>query len=484
MSVFRSGLLNRMTDKKRDQLARFQREEGGSMVVFTLFLLTLMLVVGGMAVDFMRFESRRSLMQGALDGAVLAAADLDQSLTPAAVVQDHLAKSEVGDCLTAPAAVTPGTNYRKVEAVCSIELDTFFLRLVGINTLDAYAKSVAIEGVGNIEVSLVLDISGSMDDDIPNTSIRKIDRLETAGLAFVAALLKPDYADKVSLSLVPYSQDVNIGKDLFDTLKTNQNHGYSYCVDLPSTAFDTTDWDIDATYDQVAHFQTNSANNGGRFLDQPICPHNSYEAIIPISQNKSQLDTAIKALQPRAGTSIFLGMKWAVNLLDPTFKDHIDDLPSNVIDSTFSDRPASYGTSGQPSRTIKYIVLMTDGQNSNSEEMLPWAYDSPSEIKHWSLMNWPFFNNNRNAYVRPRSDFFAQKHTAAQADTRLANICTAAKAKDIIIFSVAMDASTHGATQMRNCASSTGHYFETSGDELVAIFEAIAAQITDLRLTQ
>ena len=38
----------------------FTRDEAGSMVIFTFFVMAMMLLVGGMAVDMMRFENYRS----------------------------------------------------------------------------------------------------------------------------------------------------------------------------------------------------------------------------------------------------------------------------------------------------------------------------------------------------------------------------------------------------------------------------------------
>lgn len=473
----------RLIGKPTAYLSRFRRDEGGSMIVFTIFILTLMLVVGGMAVDFMRFESRRTMMQGALDNAVLAAADLDQQLDPAAVVVDHMTKSEAGNCLSSAPKVTPGATYRKVEAECRMVLNTFFIGLVGMDTLEASAASIAIEGVGDVEVSLILDISGSMRETIPNTTESKIERLRTAGGAFVDTLLKPEYEDKVSLSLIAYSEDVNVGPDLYSTFNTQDVHGFSHCVELPESAFDTTVWDNSQTLPQVPHFQFNPSG-GNPTIDQPVCPQQPFERIVPISQSATALKGAISQLQPRSGTAIFTGMKWGVTLLDPSFRDNISALPSSMIDPAFAGRPNDFtndsGGGTNTDNVAKYIVLMTDGRNHYSYRPLDEFYDSPSEIAHWSTMNYQFFRQKRDNYNR---NYVYAHNTPELGDTRLRAICQAAKDRGIIVFSIAMGADSHGEQEMRNCASSTGHYYATSGAELVAIFEAIAKQITDLRLT-
>jgi len=68
MSVSRSSLPQarggqeryRTTSRKRRMsLAGFRRDEDGSIIMFSLFLFILMILIGGMAVDLMRFETRR-----------------------------------------------------------------------------------------------------------------------------------------------------------------------------------------------------------------------------------------------------------------------------------------------------------------------------------------------------------------------------------------------------------------------------------------
>ena len=66
-------------------LNRFRREEEGSMIIFAMFIFITMLIVAGIAVDLMRFETNRSRLQATLDRAVLASSALDQTLDPEAV---------------------------------------------------------------------------------------------------------------------------------------------------------------------------------------------------------------------------------------------------------------------------------------------------------------------------------------------------------------------------------------------------------------
>ena len=456
---------------------RFRDDESGTMTIFIMFIIVLTLIVAGMAVDFMKFESRRTIMQGAIDRAVLAAADLDQERDPAEVVRDYVAKSQGGNCLSSDPDIIPGANFRSVTANCELEMDTYFLRILGMETLTALATATAVEGVGNVEVSLVVDISGSMGGNVPSAGKRKIDLLEDAGLAFVDTLLQPEYEDRISVSLVPYTAQVNAGEHLFNASGADRRHWFSNCVDIPDSEFNNTDWNATIDLPQAQHFRFRSYHSFG-------CPTESYEEIIPITQDKGELEAAIRQLEPRSTTSIFLGLKWGAALLDPSFQDEYAALPASMRDPAFSGRPENYGNSNNPSDTKKYIVVMTDGENFQTNTLKPWAYETDSQIAQWAIRDlYTMYDREFGRVASRYYDFYETKYSANYGDQLMDQICTAAKAQGIIIFSIAMDAGSHGEQEMSKCASSPGHYFQTSGAELVAIFEAIADQITDLRLT-
>lgn len=503
----------------RGACERFRKEEDGSVIVLTLFLLVLMLILGGMAVDFMRFESRRAVLQGLADRAVLAATDLDQQLDPTAIVTDYFTKAGMASYLDgAPIVSDPAiTEYREVTVNAKVELDTFFLRLIGTETLTARATSTAVEGLGNIEVSLVLDVSGSMHEEIPleagetGPTETRIERLRTAATSFVTTLLTDTTRDRVSLSLVPYSEHVNVGPEIFNRMNVNSTHGFSHCIELPDTSYSTTTIDYSTPLEQAQHFQSNGAydvdgdgildefaDTSGGFthlpdMNQPVCPQQDFEQIVPISQDVATLTGNIAQLHPRSGTSIFMGLKWAVYLLDPDFNDIYTDLPNAMQDTAFGSRPVAYETSGSSSSglTQKYVVLMSDGQNDNSNRIEDYLYETPSLRAQFAYANYPYVRSRPMAF-RSFWDFLYTKYTAEQGDTLLNNMCTEAKSSDhnIIIYAIAMGTDpdpvedARGKAALSGCSSGPGFYYETSGAELVAIFDAIANQITDLRLTQ
>ncbi|MEY8840730.1 pilus assembly protein TadG-related protein, partial [Cribrihabitans sp. XS_ASV171] len=117
--------------------------------------------IAGIGIDLMRYERNRAALQYTLDRAVLAAADLDQSADPDTVVRDYLDQAGLLQYLTG-ITVEEGLGFRKVEASAESAFPTQFMHMSGVDTLNAPARSVAEESIGVVEISLILDVSGSM----------------------------------------------------------------------------------------------------------------------------------------------------------------------------------------------------------------------------------------------------------------------------------------------------------------------------------
>ena len=217
------------------------------MVIFTFFVMAMMLLVGGMAVDMMRFENYRSRLQAAVDRSVLAAADLDVCLDPAtdpaAVVEDFLAKAGFEDQVE-DVVVTSGLSSCTVAVTAQIDVNTIFMQMVGIDQLTTPMAAVATEAATGIEISLVLDTSGSMGRE------GRIQALRPAAQAFVQTIMDSYPPGDVSISTIPYSSNVNIGPDLAAAFNLNGAHDYSYCIDPEDgpNFFDNTAVNLAATY--------------------------------------------------------------------------------------------------------------------------------------------------------------------------------------------------------------------------------------------
>jgi Flp pilus assembly protein TadG len=200
-------------------LNRFRRDEDGAMLIFGVYVLIIILMVGGIGVDLMRFERDRTNLQYTLDRAVLAAADLEQPLEPTAVVNDYFAKAGLLQYLTS-VHVTGDKFQRTVSGSVSMDIQTQFMRMTGTEILTANVSATAIEQVPNVEISLVLDISGSMKTN------DRVTLMKTAAKSFTSTALARNTDSETgvsspyqtSVSVVPFSGQTNPGSTMFEYL--------------------------------------------------------------------------------------------------------------------------------------------------------------------------------------------------------------------------------------------------------------------------
>lgn len=206
-------------------MRRFRRDQDGGLIVFSLLVLISMLVLGGMAVDFMRQENNRVVLQGIADRSVLSAASLQQTIDGKLLVEDYFEKSGVSSTLVSEPIFENRGNAKRVNVVARQEVDTFFLRLIGIDSLSSSATANAIESSGQVEISLIIDVSASMRSGGSRGSIKnnttsiatggRIGDLRDAAIAFSNTVLDPVYEGQVSLNIIPYGGHVNPGPEMF-----------------------------------------------------------------------------------------------------------------------------------------------------------------------------------------------------------------------------------------------------------------------------
>jgi hypothetical protein len=339
------------------------------------------------------------------------------------------------------------------------------------------AFSEAEERINNVEISLVLDISGSMG------SGDKMANMRDAAYTFVDAVINDATEDLVSVSVIPYSEHVSAGEDIINEFWVDRTHNYSHCIEFEQDDFNTTtmglnNWGNPKRYDQVQHFYWGNTSWNQR--TNPVCPDGDYEDIIAFSQDTDELKDQIGRLVPRGSTSIFAGMKWAAGMLDPSFRPINDRLSRRgKSDTEFSNRPVDF----TDPETLKTVILMTDGQNHFSKRINPQVYANSSHYSHWNNNNFDWWVN-RNVNWNQRGAWSTDKYWPDYGDTLLSSVCSAAKDKNIVIWSVGFEVTDHGANVMRDCASSPSHFFRVEGVEIKEAFSAIARQINQLRLTQ
>lgn len=542
--IFEKKTNRNLSDETKRSLG-FWKDEEGSFTIFVLFLFCCMFMVAGLAVDVMRFETTRIQVQNTLDRAVLAAADLEQSLDGEGVVDAYFEAAGLGD-LIVDTYVDEGINYKTVAANTTAAVGSLFLQTMGIPFMEAPAQGAADERVSNVEISLVLDVSGSM-------SGTKLTNLKVAAKEFVDTVMEPNNAsltadEMTSINIVPYNHQTNIDPVLAAELNFTHDHSNSYCAYWSTADFqddlvnsETTSIQQEAHFDYSGYKGTSSSWNAE-------CRTHSYNTVQAFQSNPATLKTYIDSLYASGNTSINIGAKWGVTLLNPGLQDAVQDLiDSSVLGANFAERPYDYGNDG-----LKVMIVMTDGMNTTNYEVEP-AYTSglspfykdpntntlsvdiealtgetindsvqfyreydrkfrsepynasnATQLTYQQLWAWGGASYVHSKLTRQVSkkgrDASPQIPSAARTkannwrntvtesfgtstkDTMTSNICTAGKDAGIVVYSIGFETGSSGDAVLSDCASTASHFFKASTTSISDVFAAIATQINQLKL--
>jgi Flp pilus assembly protein TadG len=180
------------------------------------------------------------------------------------------------------------------------------------------------------------------------------------------------------------------------------------------------------------------------------CPR---EARLLQEWTTSNFETYVDSLTTDGNTYHDIGLLWGGRLMSPT--------------GIFASQNAFTPQGGEIER---HLVFMTDGDTNAS----------PTDYRAYGYATW----DRRQTSV---SSAPTQAQLEEQVDLRTQAICRAIRNKNITVWVVVFgdDISTTTETNMRNCATSATNYFRaTDSAALNAAFASIAAQISQLRLTQ
>lgn len=404
--------------------AGFLRNEDGSFIIFGLMVFLMMCLAGGLAVDTMRYETHRVHIQNTLDRAILAAASLDQELSPKDVVIDYFAKAGLGNVVTADdiqvyenetsgeVADNVTVNTRRVEASLDLLMPTTFMRLAEINDLNIKTQGGAEEALSLTEISMVLDVSGSMGSS-SYSGYSKLYELQKAAKRFVNIMLcNPANADEtvnctvsegdISISLIPYAEQVLLPSNLLARFNHTAEHTESRCITFYDDDFNTVAIPTftDATFaangrplpalygdpiQLTAYYDPSGSKSSTPYPDTRSPCYNDYSGstndywreIYPLGHSAANLRSEIDDLKASGNTSIDIGMKWGAALLDPAAQPAISELiANNDVDADFEGRPYAYTQRG----IEKVIVLMTDGENTSQDYLYKGHHSGPSGV--------------------------------------------------------------------------------------------------------
>jgi len=419
------------------RLRRFGTSEDGGLIIMSLFFFITMIMMTGLAVDIMRFETARIVNQATMDRAVLAAAGLDQELDPRDVVIDYYTKAGMTppprELITVEEAYVGGTEdaegnqiggelvSRRVEIVSAVESPNMFSNWVNVyaqfgqkyedyapgaapalvEKFSAVATSAALERIQNVEISLVVDISGSMGSN------NRMRNLKTAAYEFFETVVDEDRTEGItSVSIIPYNATVVVG-DLLDYLNADgttvdvlnppshpgaitsyaTEHNNSTCVRFADSDFESVVIDATTPLTRISDFKEGRDGYSRptpreRWCNDRTVPGNETRGRAPIlvhSTSVTELSDHIRSLRTGGWTGVDNGVKWGAALLDPAMRPVVAEM---IADGRVSARAENRPNDYAPTETIKVLVVMTDGANTIQRDLRDRYKNGPTKIWH------------------------------------------------------------------------------------------------------
>ncbi|WP_419907030.1 pilus assembly protein TadG-related protein [Hoeflea sp.] len=203
---------------------RFLRDRSGNFMMLTGLFVGILFLTGGLAVDYSMAIASKTRISNALDAATLATAralsigDVDSNTAEAYLERVFAANIgiDADELDTSPYSlygidINPATGGVKASASLDYELQLLQVA-TGESTMKIASTSGVQFGASDIEVAMILDVTGSMNwDDAAGN--HKLTALKTAAKNAVDKLLK-NANGAVRVSLVPYAESVNVGNAL------------------------------------------------------------------------------------------------------------------------------------------------------------------------------------------------------------------------------------------------------------------------------
>lgn len=438
-----------------NKVAAFKQDEKGSILPMTAILVTTLGLAAGAAVDYSRYANTKNIMDTALDAAILDAGvrlgkgqPVDQKFE-----DDFNAFFNVN--ITGRGGFTDNFTIEnfsadastgKVSASASASINTTLMRIGGFDKLNVASSSGGIFEQKNTEVTIMLDVTGSMRGS-------KIRALRTAASDAVDILLPQGTKTRnTRVGIVPYASSVNAHRYASTATRNNNTSqvasagGFSNASNnVPTNKCVTGRGGRDAATD--TSYQTapvgsdmRSVSNSNSFFR---CPSSR---IMPLTNNSGALKAQISGMSADGYTAGHLGIAWSYYMLSPKW--------NNLWDT--KNEPAAYS-----SDVNKVAILMTDG-------VFNTAYDGVG-----NAANAPF---NTNA-------------SRARSQQVSADLCENMKNSGITVYSIAFELNDNTARDLLdNCAtddqgSQVFFYRADNEDELREAFREIARNISSLRLT-
>lgn len=437
-------------------------EERGSALPVVAFALLVMVGSVGLSIDLGRGYIAKAKLQSSLDAAGLAAGATMSTASAATEARKYLDVNFNGGTVAASVTnlnVVTRSNGTIIDLSATATLPTTFMRLFGQQQMVVAARTEVTREITGLELSLVLDVTGSMDDPAAD-GVRKIDALKRAATDLVGILFGPAAIGRdLYVGVVPFSQAVNIGPTRASWLDRARHRALPWgagprawrgCVEERPNGRDIDDTPPVGVGKFQSYFQVDSRGNRVTSNPNSGCP----VALSAMTSRKQSILASIQQLSPNGFTHIGIGAAWGWRMLSPRWRGQW------VGEMSASGLPRDYRARG----SRKAVVIMTDGDNT----MPTSGYTAYGRL-----------SDNRLGRTTRLAD--------AALDTKLQRVCAAMKANGILVYTIVFGTNVSQASKdlMRGCASEEEFFFDSPSSAVLSrAFQTIGDSLSNLRVSR
>lgn len=470
---------------RRSGLKGLERSEDGSVAVpFALILTSMILLIGG-AVDFGRWLNARDQTIDAIDAAILAAGRAHQTGSTdaaAAAIGKKVYLANVKNRIKVDSdtiVFQVVDNGARITTAGKVTVKTPFLHFARIPSLPLFSSDEAPEATTaqnlgrqqNREVSLMLDVSGSMCSPCD-----KRDAMKAGAKDLIDILMQYNSQGnfKSKVALVPFSGDVRPPTALFTSLaKAGLPASFTDSISGNTVKKSSCVGERGGT-DRYKDTLPVAGDIPVEYTSGGSCAINSADTIIPLSLDNTTLKAKVDALQTGGTTAGHVGTAWAYYLLSPNWAPLLG-----------TSAPSAYGLQD----TKKIAVLMTDGEynaeQSYAQSQTTTTYSCPTKKNPSKMCTQYIYTPVAGASVAAADSGSSINATASP--TQAVNICTKMKESGIEVYTIGYDLGGNqtAINTLHDCATDSSHaYVAESTEALKAAFRDIGVKVTDLYVSR
>lgn len=526
-------------------LKRGLHDTAGNVLPIAAIAMLVATAVVGSAVDISRAYRVKNRLQSACDAAVLAGRravstnGFDTTAQKAAASYFNVNFNDE-DQETTGTTFTPSSadNGVTVSGTVNTTLSTLIMRLFGFGSFSLSATCASSMGMGNADVMMVLDTTGSMSWDLANddgVTTTRIEALREAMKNFYSTVATATSGTnaRVRYGFVPFSSSVNVGKliygldpDYLVDARQYQSREYNSTTmvwDYKQIEYDVSQY---KSFKTVSTYTGNVGDEEGNYYGPPKTVYSvwagciqersttpavefnynsSVDKITPVSARDVDLDdapdiddddTKWAPMWPEVayerfdwrerritnnsnyGSAAVSPCPYEAQLLEEMDEDSFDEYADSLVPTgaTYLDIGMIWG--GRllsPDVIFKNNVNMAPINGGEVSRHIVFMTDGSMDTGSYIQQAWGMEFWDRRVTAN------GSQHQDRRHTSRFLAVCEAIKAKGIRIWTIAF--ASGSSDDLTTCASDDSSFTAADADELNEAFQEIANEVGELRVT-